>query len=253
MSVAKKAPSKAVAPVPEKVVVQEKSAPGGTIRVMKDAKPEPEPELEQLIPEPECDGDCLECNDVPCPDIVNDWGQLQGILDMTEDIDEKVVFLQKIISRNTFLCYNGNCPIFGDIKSLRQKLADFDLPITKLGDIKRYNMTEQQRKILLGRYNRAKYECDQTLSEIMRVAQVNKALNQRDEVAHRRRLELIDKLNKSNFPLPLNVKSDIEEQLNTTSNPDQWKVAQDAARKDVKPEAKQEVKPNANDPRGRSK
>nr|MDO8116421.1 hypothetical protein [Candidatus Sigynarchaeota archaeon] len=195
--------------------------------------PEPEPEVEPVL-EPECDGDCLACNDVPCEDIVNDWGQLQGILDMEEDIDEKVIFLQRVISRNKFLCYDGRCPIFTDILKLRQKLADFDLPLTRLSEIKRCQMTEKQRKLLFDKYKRAKYECDLTLSEIMRVAQVNKALDYRDETAHKRRLELIRELNKNNFPLPFNVKADIEEQLNTTSNSEQWKNAQDQTKKEVK-------------------
>lgn len=186
-----------------------------------------------------CDGICIECDQCPCETIVNDWGRLQQILDSTDDIEDKVAFLQTLISRNKFLCYKGECPIFSDMIELRGQLADFDLPITSLQEIQQKNLTGEQRKILFEKYKRARYSCDKLLQKIMRVAQTNKANEMRDETAHRRRLELIDKLNESHFPLPMDVKSDIEQQLNMSNAPENWQQAQ----ADKVKEASKEKKP----------
>jgi len=198
-----------------------------------DGKVEPQAEEDAIPSEPEddCDGNCLACEMSPCPDIVNDWGRLQEILDYTTDINEKVLFLQSVVSRNKFLCYNGNCPVFKDIIELRRQLADFDLPITDSKELLKAQLSGQQRKILVGKYKQAKYKCDQTLQEIMRVATVNRANEQKDETFHRRRLELIDKLNQSHFPVPVDVKADIEDQLNM--KPDAWQQAQAQAQAKV--------------------
>lgn len=195
----------------------------------KPSPPDPEPGLEtkQELDEDECNGNCLDCERAPCTSIINNWGILQQLLDSIHDIDDKIVFLQQVISFNKFLCYRGECPIFEHMMNLRQDIADFDLPITDLENIKKSKMPENKRKRLLENYKDAAWKCDKLLQEIMKIAQVNKANEGRDEVQHVRRLELIDKLNESHFPLPLTVKGDIEEQLNMGQKTDDWQKVQE--------------------------
>jgi len=180
-----------------------------------------------------CDHKCNACIKSPCPEIANDWGVLQGLLDQIGDINAKVSFLQTLVSANQFVCYNAKCPVFEDIQELRTQIADFDLPITSISDITQLKgINELKRKIMLEKYQRAKLKCDKALQKIMTVASVNKALNDKEEGSHKRRLELIDKLNQSHLPLPIDVKSDIEQVLNTRLSQEQWEKAQGTIRKD---------------------
>lgn len=181
----------------------------------------------ESLPWEDCDGLCINpegksCPYVPCEAIVEDWGRLQTILDLIDDINEKVGFLQTLLSRNQFVCYDGKCPIFENIFELRRELADFDIPITSMKKIRTLNLSPLQKKIYSKKYEIAKYKCDLALQEIMKVASVNRAKDEAEETFHRRRLELIDKMNESNFALPVEIKADIEKQLNTSNGIVQW-------------------------------
>lgn len=199
-----------------------------TTTTKNEAKKQEKQEEEPKEPWEECDSICYNpksdesCPFLPCEAILNDWGRLQYILDMIDDINEKVGFLQTLTSRNQHVCYDGRCPIFGKILELRSQIADFDLPITALKTIKEVNLSPQRRNILKQKYNQAKFECDKALQEIMTVATTNRAKDLKEETAHQRRLELIDRLNQSNFPLPIDVKGDIEKVLNTSNDKIQW-------------------------------
>lgn len=156
-------------------------------------------------------------------DVINDWGELQTRLDALDDIKEKVWFLQTVVSRNPFVCYDGRCPIFQDLLDLRGELVS--VSFTSPAAIKAANVSERDRKTLWESYHQARYRCDKALQSIMRVATVNKAKDEREKSLHAMRIELVEKLNQSHLPLPVDVKSDIESFLNTQSTAASWDTA----------------------------
>ena len=141
---------------------------------------------------------------------LHNWGILQGFLDSISCVKTKITLLQTILSKNIYLCYDGKCPIFENIKKLRSELMNIGFSYTTKDKIKNSSeLTEIEKKEKLDQIEKLTLHCDNTLQEMMKIASVNKANIDKEKEFHKLRIELIQEINKSNHPLPINLGDDI--------------------------------------------
>lgn len=141
------------------------------------------------------------------------WGFLQSLLDDMIDIKEKAFFLQTIISKNKYVCFHGQCPIFEKIRLLRADIIELGLSNTTIEKIQNSKTTKLLKLQRLKDLERLFLRCDDLLQEIMRIATVNKAIMDKVREENNIRLDIVKELNKSKMPIPFVAGKEVQSGL----------------------------------------